>query len=68
VRIPHHILTTLTEMWSFIKSSALYQLVHMEHSLPMSFSLRRSLRGYTMGTIAGFPAKIVEALAPQSSH
>jgi hypothetical protein len=38
----------------------------MELSLQMSFYLRRSLRGYTVGTTAGFSVKIVEALALQS--
>jgi hypothetical protein len=35
----------------------------MELSLCLSFYLRRSLRGYTMGTTMGFPVKIGEALA-----
>jgi hypothetical protein len=38
----------------------------MKLSLCLSFYLRRSLGGYTVGTTAGFPVKIVEALAPQS--
>jgi hypothetical protein len=66
VRILHHILTTWKESWNFIKSTALYLLVHMELSLCLSFYLRHSLRGYTVGTIMGFPVEIVEALAPQS--
>jgi hypothetical protein len=37
----------------------------MELSLRLSFYLRRSLGGYTVGTTAGFPVEIVEALAPQ---
>jgi hypothetical protein len=53
------------ELWVFIKSSALYLLVHMELSLRLSFYLRRSLHGYTVGTTVGFPVKIMEALAPQ---
>jgi hypothetical protein len=40
----------------------------MELSLCLSFYLRRSLRGYTVGTTAGFLVEIVEALAPQSRH
>jgi hypothetical protein len=68
VRIPHHILITQTKLWDFIKLSALYLSVHMELSLRVSFYLRRSLRGYTLGTTAGFPFKIMEALAPQSYH
>jgi hypothetical protein len=36
----------------------------MKLSLRLSFYLRRSLGGYTVGTAVGFPAKIVEALAP----
>jgi hypothetical protein len=38
----------------------------MELSLRLSFYLRHSLGGYTVGTIVGFPVEIVEALAPQS--
>jgi hypothetical protein len=34
----------------------------------MSFYLRRSCGGYTVGTTAGIPIEIVEALAPQSHH
>jgi hypothetical protein len=66
VRILHHILTTWMEPLDFIKSSALYLLVHMDLSLLLSFYLRCSLEGYTVGTITGFPVKIMEALAPQS--
>jgi hypothetical protein len=66
VRIPHHILTTQMEQWGFFKSLALYQSVHMEVSLRLSFYLERSIGGYTVGTTTGFPAKIVKALAPQS--
>jgi hypothetical protein len=40
----------------------------MELSLHLSFYLRRSFRGYTVGTTAGFPVEIVEALAPQSHY
>jgi hypothetical protein len=54
------------ELWGFIKSSALYQLIHMEQSLRLSFYLRCSLRGYTVSTITEFPVEIMEALAPQS--
>jgi hypothetical protein len=52
------------ELWGFIKSSALYLSVNMELSLRLHFYLRRSLRGYTVGTTTGFPVEIVEALAP----
>jgi hypothetical protein len=38
----------------------------MELSLHLNFYLRRSLRGYTVGTTTGFPVEIVEALASQS--
>jgi hypothetical protein len=38
----------------------------MELSLCLCFYLRRSLRGYTVGTIMGLPVKIMEALALQS--
>jgi hypothetical protein len=64
----HHILTTLMESWGFIKSLALYQSVHMELRLRLSFYLTHSLEGDTVGTAAGFPADIVEALAMQSHH
>jgi hypothetical protein len=37
----------------------------MEFSLPLSFYLRRSIVGYTVGTTMGFPVEIVEALDPQ---
>jgi hypothetical protein len=50
----HHILTTRTEQWDFIKSSALYLSVQMELSLRLSFYLRRSLGGYTVGRTVGF--------------
>jgi hypothetical protein len=60
----HHVIATQTEPWGFIKSSALYLLVHMKLSLRLSFYLRRSLRGSTVGTSMGFPVKVVEALAP----
>jgi hypothetical protein len=66
VQISCHILTTQTELWDIIKSSVLYLSIHMEHSLRLSFYLRRSLGGNTVGTTAGFPVEIVEALAPQS--
>jgi hypothetical protein len=68
VQIPQHILTTRMELWGFIKSSMLYQSVHKELSLHLSFYLRRSLGGYTVGTTAGFLVKIVEAFAPSSRH
>jgi hypothetical protein len=38
----------------------------MELSLHLRFYLKHSLRLYTVGTTAGLPTKIVEALAPQS--
>jgi hypothetical protein len=66
VQNPHHILTTQTEPWGSIKSLALYLSINLELSLRLSFYLRRSLRGYTVGTIMGFPIEILEALAPQS--
>jgi hypothetical protein len=66
VRILHHILTTQTEPWEFIKSLALYLSAHMELSLHLSFYLRRSLRGYMVGTIAGFLVEIMEAFGPKS--
>jgi hypothetical protein len=68
VRIPQHNLTTRTELWDFIKLSALYLSVHMELSLRLSFYLRRSLEGYRVGSTTGFPVEIVEALALQYCH
>jgi hypothetical protein len=65
VRILHQILTTQTELWDFIRSTVLYLLVHTEHSLHLSFYLICSLGGYTVGTTAGIPVEILEALAPQ---
>jgi hypothetical protein len=46
------------ELWGFFKSLVLYLSVYMEHSL----------EGYMVNTTAGFPVKIVEALAPSSRH
>jgi hypothetical protein len=63
VQILHHFLTTQMEPGDFIKSSVLYLSVHMELGHHLGFYLRRSLRGYTVGTNAGFPLKIVEAIA-----
>jgi hypothetical protein len=63
VRIPHHILTTRTGLWDFIKSSALYLSVPMKLSLRLSFYLRCSLEGYMVGTTTGFLVKIMESLA-----
>jgi uncharacterized SAM-dependent methyltransferase len=40
----------------------------MKLGLRLSFYLRRSLGGYTVGTTAGFLVEIVEALSPQSYH
>jgi hypothetical protein len=65
VRMPYHILTTQTEPWGFIKLSVQNKAVQIELSLRLSFYLRCSLGGYTVGTTTGFPAKIVEALAQQ---
>jgi hypothetical protein len=64
----HHILTTQTEPWDFIKSSALYLSVHMELSLHLRFYLKHSLGGYMVGTTVGFSVEIVETLAPQSQR
>jgi hypothetical protein len=58
----HHILITWTELWGFFKSSALYLSVHMELRRSLSFYLRRSLRGYTVGTTPGFKVELMEAL------
>jgi hypothetical protein len=44
------------------------QVVHTELSLRLTFQLRHSLEGYTVGTTAGFPIETVEALAPRSHH
>jgi hypothetical protein len=40
----------------------------MQLSLRLTFYLRRSLGGYTVGTTVRFPVKIMDALAPQSRH
>jgi hypothetical protein len=53
MRKVRHFLTTRTELWGFIKSSAQNKVVHMELSLRLSFQLRRSLKGYTVGTTTG---------------
>jgi hypothetical protein len=66
MQILHHILTTWTEPWDFIKSSMLYLSVHMELSLQLSFYHRRSLGDYMVGITARFSIEIVEALALQS--
>jgi hypothetical protein len=68
MRTPQQILTTWMEPWGFIKLSAQNQAIHMKLSLHLSFYLGHSLRGYTVGTTAGFPVKIVEALTPRSHH
>jgi hypothetical protein len=65
MRMPHHILTTRMKTLGFIKSSVQNNAVHMKLNLRQSFYYRRSLEGYKVGTITGFPVKIVEALAPQ---
>jgi hypothetical protein len=61
----HHILTTRTEPWVVIKSSI---LVHMDVSHHLSFYFRHSVRGYMVGTTAGFLVEIMEALALQYHH
>jgi uncharacterized SAM-dependent methyltransferase len=66
--MPHHILTTRMELCGFIKSSVQNNAVHMKLGLRLSFYLRRSLGGYTVGTTAGFLVEIVEALSPQPYH
>jgi hypothetical protein len=40
----------------------------MELSRRLSFQLRHSLGGYTVGTTIGFQVTIVEALAPLPHH
>jgi hypothetical protein len=62
--MPQHLLTNQTEPWGFINLSVQNKVVHMELSLRRSFQLRRSLMGYTVGTIAGFRVETVDALAP----
>jgi hypothetical protein len=56
------------ELWDFIKSSAQNKVVHMELSLGLSFQLRCSLGGYTVGTTMGFRVMTMEALAPWPHH
>jgi hypothetical protein len=41
------------ELWGFCNSSALYQLVHKELSLRLSFYLRHRLGGCTVDTTMG---------------
>jgi hypothetical protein len=53
-----------TEPWGIMKSSAQNKAIHMELSIRLSFQLRRSLGGYTVGTTAGFQIETMEALAP----
>jgi hypothetical protein len=62
--MPHHILTTRVEPRGFIKSSVQNKEVHIELSLHLNFHLRRSLGGYMVGTIMGFPVQTLKALAP----
>jgi hypothetical protein len=54
VCMPHHLLTTQTEPWGFIKPSAQNKVVHTELSLYLSFHLSCSLEGYAVGTTTGF--------------
>jgi hypothetical protein len=54
------------ELWGFIKPLAQNKVVHMELRLYLIFYLRRSLKGYTVGTTVGFLVKFMEALAPRS--
>jgi hypothetical protein len=50
VRTPHHLLTTQTEPWGFLKPLAQNKPVHMELSINISFQLIHILGGYTVGT------------------
>jgi hypothetical protein len=59
MHMPHHILTTQMEPRGFTKSSAQNKPVHKEPSFRLSFYLRRSQEGYTVGNIAGFPVEIM---------
>jgi hypothetical protein len=68
VHIPHHLMTTQEEPWGFIKSSTQNKAVHIKLSLCLSFQLRRSLRGYTVGITVGFRIMTMEALAPWPHH
>jgi hypothetical protein len=40
--------------WGFIKSSAQNKALYIELSFRVTFQLRRSLKGYMVGTTAGF--------------
>jgi hypothetical protein len=51
------------ELWGFVKSSPQNKAVHMELSLHLSFQLRRSLGGYTVGTTTGYQVETLEDLA-----
>jgi hypothetical protein len=64
VCMPHHILTTWMKPWGFIELLAQNKAVHMQLSLHLSFQLRQSPRGYTVGTIVGFYVAVMEALVP----
>jgi hypothetical protein len=68
MQMSHHILTTRMEPRGFIKPFVSNQAVYMELSLCLSFYLRCSLGGYTVGTTVGFPIEIVQALVPQHHH
>jgi hypothetical protein len=52
------------ELWDFFKALVLYLSVHIELNLSLSFYLRRSLGGYTVGTTGGFQVELVDALVP----
>jgi hypothetical protein len=58
MHMPHHILTTRMELWSFIKLSAQNKAVHIELSLCLSFYLRCNHSGYKVGTTTGFQSKL----------
>jgi hypothetical protein len=67
MQLLHHILQLGRNCGATLMSSALNRTVHLQLSLCLSFYLRRSLGGYTVGTTARFLVEIVEALAPQIS-
>jgi hypothetical protein len=54
MQMAHHILTTQTELWGFIKPSLQNKAILTQLSLRLTFQLSRSLGGYTVGTTVGF--------------
>jgi hypothetical protein len=64
VHMPRHFLTTWTEPWGFIKSSAQTYTVHMKLSLCMSFSTQTQPRGLHGGHHHGISSPDHGGLSP----